>query len=450
MTQAKPFNPGMVNAYNPATSEPLPAYEQAMIDRRDRLLGPAYRLFYQKPLHIVRGDGVWLEDPEGNRYLDVYNNVTSVGHCHPRVVEAINTQNAILNTHTRYLHDTILNYAEDLLGTFPQHLRNVMFTCTGSEANDLAYRIAKDVTGGTGVIVTSLAYHGISDAVSQFSPSLGSYVPLGKHVRAITAPNSYRRNPETLADDFAADVQKAIVDMEENGIKLAAFYCDGIFSSDGVFADPPGFLAKAVDAVRKAGGLYVADEVQPGFGRLGHGLWGFSRHSVAPDMVTIGKPMGNGFPIAAVVMRPELIDNFGRNARYFNTFGGNPVACTAAQSVLNVIRDDKLVENANIVGAQMLSGMRKLAEKHEVLGNVRGAGLFVGVELVKSREAKEPDATSTTRLVNGLRKRRVLIGAAGPGANVLKIRPPLIFSSENVEMLVNSMDAVLTEMRNPT
>ena len=436
----------MVNAYVPGASDRLGAEEQSLIERRDRALGPAYRLFYEEPVHIVRGSGVWLEDAAGDKYLDVYNNVTSVGHCHPKVVEAIQRQTATLNTHTRYLHETILGYAEDLLTTFPEHLNHVMFTCTGSEANDLAYRISKAYTGAAGVIVTSLAYHGITDAVSQFSPSLGEFVPLGSHVRAVPAPDAYRFDRSTLAEKLAADVRAAIADLHASGHKLAMFICDGIFSSDGVLSDPAGFLGKAVDEVRRAGGLYVADEVQPGFGRTGGAMWGYQRHGVSPDMVTIGKPMGNGQPIAGVVMRSDVVDHFGRHARYFNTFGGNPVACAAAQAVLDVIREERLLENAQKVGAYLLKGMAYLAERHEVIGDVRGAGLFVGVEFVRSSTGKEPDTARTTRFVNELRRKRILIGAAGPHANVLKIRPPLVFSEENVETLVAAADEVLARI----
>jgi 4-aminobutyrate aminotransferase-like enzyme len=440
------FLPGMVNAYVPGGDTQLGPREQALVDRRERLLGPAYRLFYEDPVHIVRGEGVWLEDADGERYLDVYNNVASVGHCHPHVVAALTRQAATLNTHTRYLHETILDYAERFLATFPAHLGHVMFTCTGSEANDLAYRIAKDFTGGTGVIVTSLAYHGITDAVSQFSPSLGAYVPLGVHVRAVPAPDAYRGDPATLGARFAADVKAAIADMEANGIKLAAFICDSIFSSDGVLSDPPGFLKEAVEAVQAAGGLYIADEVQPGFGRTGTSMWGYHRHDVTADMVTVGKPMGNGQPIAAVVMRPEVVEDFGKRARYFNTFGGNPVSCAAALAVLEVIENEGLIENARVVGERLLSGMREIAGRHEAIGDVRGIGLFTGVELVKDRATKEPDAETTTKLVNGLRHRRVLISGAGPHANVLKIRPPLVFSLANADTFLAAMDDVLAEL----
>lgn len=439
------FLPGMVNAYVPGAPNAVPERERAMIERRERLLGPAYRLFYEEPVHIVRGEGVWLYDPDGNAYLDVYNNVASVGHCQPDVVAAVTRQVATLNTHTRYLHELILDYAETFLATFPAPLGHVMFTCTGSEANDLAYRIAKARTGGTGVIVTSLAYHGITDAVSQFSPSLGQYVPLGSHVRAVPAPDAYRRGAEGLGKAFADDVRAALADMKAQGIRPAMMICDTIFSSDGVLSDPAGFLEEAVEAVRAEGALFVADEVQPGFGRTGAAMWGFLRHGLRPDMVTVGKPMGNGQPIAAVVTDPAIVEEFGRKARYFNTFGGNPVSCAAGRAVLEVIRRDRLVENAADVGAYMMAGLRELATRHEPIGDVRGAGLFVGLELVRERAGKEPDAAITARIVNGLRRRRVLISAAGPHANVLKIRPPLVFSRENVDTFIGALDDVLSE-----
>lgn len=436
---------GMVNAYVPGASDLVSPEERALIARREKLLGPAYRLFYEEPVHLVRGEGVWLYDPEGNAYLDVYNNVASLGHCQPDVVEAVSRQWATLNTHTRYLHETILDYSEKLLATFPDHLGHVMFTCTGSEANDLAYRIAKSFTGGTGVIVTNLAYHGITDTVSQFSPSLGAHVPIGPHVRTIRAPDAYRRTEVDLGAAIAADVRSALADLKANGIKPAMMICDTIFSSDGVLSDPPGFLTQAVDAIHEAGALFVADEVQPGFGRTGHAMWGFIRHRIAPDIVTLGKPMGNGQPIAGVVTRPEVVEEFGRKARYFNTFGGNAVSCAAANAVLNVIERDKLVANAREVGAYLKAELKRLAQRHKAIGDVRGAGLFVGVEIVSDRTQKTPDAATTTKLVNGLRRKRVLISAAGPNANVLKVRPPIVFSKPNVDHFIGALDEILME-----
>ncbi|ERF81442.1 aspartate aminotransferase family protein [Bradyrhizobium viridifuturi] len=433
----------MVNAFTAEDFARLDTEDQALIARRERVLGPAYRLFYEQPLHLVRGEGVWLFDAKGNRYLDAYNNVASMGHCHPKVVEAIVKQTGILNTHTRYLHESIINYAEALTATFPSDLSQVMFTCTGSEANDLAVRIARHATGANGIIATKLAYHGLTSAVAEFSPSLGEFVDLGTHVRTVTAPDSYRMAPEEIGEQFRKDVQAAIDDLKRHGIKPALLIVDTIFSSDGVVGGPKGFLKPAVDAIHAAGGLFIADEVQPGFGRTGDAMWGFMRHGVEPDMVTVGKPMGNGYPMAGVIMRPQVVAEFGEKARYFNTFGGNPVAAAAGMAVLDVIKADNLQNNARDVGAFMQDEFRQLAAEFAVIGDVRGAGLFIGVEIVSDAKSKTPDAATTSRLVNGLRERRILISASGPAANVLKIRPPLVFSRENAGMLVAGMREVL-------
>lgn len=433
----------MLNGFTAADADRLPAAERALIERRERLLGPAYRLFYERPLHIVRGDGVWLYDAQGKRYLDAYNNVASVGHCNPRVVQALSAQAQVLNTHTRYLHEGILDYAEKLLATFPADLQHVMFTCSGSEANDLALRIARHHTGGSGLIVTQLAYHGVTEQIAAASPSLGAGVPLGANVRTVRAPDAYRLGAENVGRIFAEDVQAAIDDLRAHGIQPAALLLDGIFASDGVFADPPGFMAEAVALARREGLLYIADEVQSGFGRTGAQMWGFERHGLAPDIVTLGKPMGNGQPIAAAVMRAEVIAEFGRTARYFNTFGGNPVSCAAANAVLDVIQEQGLLHNCATQGAYLKSRFEALAHRHPLIGDVRGAGLFLGVELVSDRASQTPASEQTTRVVNGLRERGVLLSAAGPHANILKIRPQLIFEREHCDLLVDTLDQVL-------
>lgn len=436
----------MVNAFSREDFEQLSESEQALIRRRDKVLGPAYRLFYERPLHFIRGEGVYLFDADGKRYLDVYNNVASVGHCHPHVVEAITAQVAILNTHTRYLHESIIDYAEALTATFPDALSQVMFTCTGSEANDLAVRIARFVTGGTGIIVTELAYHGLTSAVSKFSPSLGEFVALGAHVRTVAAPDSYRHSSDDVLLKFGRDVQEAIADLKRHGIKPAMLITDTIFSSDGIFDGPKGFLKPAVDAIHEAGGLFVADEVQPGFGRTGETMWGFERHGVSPDMVTVGKPMGNGYPLAGVVLRPELVAEFGPSARYFNTFGGSPVAAAAGKAVLEVIQSEDLQRNALEVGRYMKDGLKNLEEGRAIFGDVRGSGLFIGVEIVNDHATKASDSSLTTRIVNGLRNRQVLISASGPRANVLKIRPPLVFSRENADAFLAALRDVLKSL----
>ena len=417
------------------------------IQRRTRLLGPAYRLFYTEPLHIVRGRGVWLYDATGRAYLDVYNNVAAVGHCHPEVVAAMGRQAGTLNTHTRYLDDTILDYAERLLSTFPQPLGHVMFTCTGSEANDLALRIAKHRTGASGFIVTSFAYHGGTDAVAALSPSLGAGVLAGPHVRTVEPPNPYRTSGD-VGGKFAAAVRGAAADLSNHGYRPAALIVDTVFSSDGIYMHPLGSLRPAVEAIRDVGGLFIADEVQAGFGRTGERFWGFQRHEVVPDLVSLGKPMGNGHPVAGLVMRPEIVVEFGAASRYFNTFGGNPVSAAVALKVLEIMERDQLQEHATRVGARLMSGLHALADRHKWIGDVRGAGLFIGVELVTERARKVPASAASAAVVNGLRKRGVLIGVCAQAANVLKVRPPLVFDDNNADLFLNALDDTLTSLPN--
>lgn len=436
----------MVNAFDPATASHLPAREQALVQRRQQVLGQAYRLFYQQPLHVVRGEGVWLYDADGQRYLDVYNNVASVGHSHPQVVAAIAQQAAVLNTHTRYLNDGIVDYAERLLSTLAMPGYQAMFTCTGSEANDLALRLAGSVTGGQGVIVTGHAYHGVTSSIAACSPAFGDGVPLGPHVRTVPAPDGYRGHPQQVAEQFTRDVQGAIADLQRHGIRPAALLVDTLFTSDGVFADPAGFLAGAVAAIHAAGGLFIADEVQAGFARSGSHFWGFQRHGVVPDIITMGKPMGNGHPLAGLMARADIIDHFGRQVRYFNTFGGNPVSCAAGMAVLDVIEREGLQQNAHATGAYLKAGFERLADKHALIGDVRGAGFFIGVEMVSDRDSKALASAQTTRIVNALRERRILISATGPAGNILKVRPQLPFGREHADMLLHALDEVLASL----
>ncbi|MBO0663125.1 aspartate aminotransferase family protein [Jiella sp. MQZ9-1] len=421
----------------------LSEHEEAMVARRANVLGPAYRLMYETPLHLVRGEGVWLYDQAGRAYLDAYNNVTSLGHCHPRIVAAIREQVGILATNTRYMHDLILDYAEQLVATFPNELSQVMFACTGSEANDLAVRIAKAYTGGTGIIVTENAYHGITETVAAFSPSLGPAVDLGAHVRTIAAPAAYHASDSDVAATFKRNVEAAIADLKRHGIKPAVLIADTLFSSDGVLPEPKGFLAGAVEAIHAAGGLFIADEVQPGFARTGEAMWGFQRHGIVPDLATLGKPMGNGHPVSAVVMRPEVCDEFGRMARYFNTFGGNAVSCAAAMAVLRTIEEERLMANCQSVGAYLAEGIRALAGDCEALGDVRGAGLFIGAEFVTDRASKAPDRVRAGKVVNAMRDRGVLISVTGRFHNSLKIRPPLIFTKDHADHFVAVMKEAL-------
>ncbi|MES2915273.1 MAG: aminotransferase class III-fold pyridoxal phosphate-dependent enzyme [Pseudomonadota bacterium] len=428
----------MLNAYTPGAGHLSPETE-ALALRRASALGPAYRLFYETPVHLVRGQGVRLYDPQGNAYLDCYNNVASVGHCHPRVVKALSAQAATLATHTRYLHDGILDYAERLLALFPPELSHVMFTCTGSEANDLALRIARAATGGSGVIVTDNAYHGVTLATAEMSMSIGPAVAPGPGVFPIPAPSA-ANYPNGIAEGFAAAVAGACDRMAAQGLKLALLIVDTIFSSDGVYPDPTGFLAPAAAAIRKAGGLFLADEVQPGFGRTGSHFWGFQRHGIVPDMVSLGKPMGNGYPLAGLVLKPATIADFGTKARYFNTFGGNAVAAAVGLAVLDVIRDEGLQVNAATVGMAFADGLRSLAQRHAALGETRAAGLFIGQTILTDGQ---PDPDRTARLVNALRDNRILISSTGPKGDSLKLRPPLPFGMRDVDQVLTTLDKVL-------
>ncbi|HEY1532337.1 MAG TPA: aminotransferase class III-fold pyridoxal phosphate-dependent enzyme, partial [Galbitalea sp.] len=393
-----------------------------LVERRIRVLGPAYRLFYEEPVQFVRGRGTKLYTADGTEYLDAYNNVPAVGHAHPRVAAAIAEQAARLTTHTRYLDQHLVEYAEDLLGEFPAALGNVMFTCTGSEANDLALRIAKASTGGTGVLVTENAYHGVTTEIAAISPSLGGVASLPSWVRVIPAPGD---------GDFAADVRGALHSLAAAGVRPAALIVDTIFASDGVRPDVPGF-AEAVAAVRAAGGLFLADEVQPGFGRLGTGMWGFARHDLEPDLVTLGKPMGNGHPVAAVVAKPVLVEAFADHARYFSTFGGSSVSIAAAQATLDVVRDEGLIANAKSVGDYLLAQLPAIAGVLEV----RGSGLFIGVRVENEEVA--------LGAVNALKRRRILLGESGRANDVLKIRPPLVFDLADADRLLEGLSAVLS------
>lgn len=422
---------------------PKVSIDEQLLARRRRLLGPAYRLFYDEPFHPVRGEGVWLYDKAGTPWLDAYNNVACVGHSHPQVVDAIARQAATLNTHTRYLHEGVLDYAERLLATMPEALSHATFTCTGSEANDLAMRIATAHTQGSGLIVTQFAYHGVTSALACASPSLGQYVQLGAHVRLVAPPSG---GDAQTGSRFADGVRAAIADLQANGIKPAALLVDTVFSSDGVFTAPAGFLREAVEAIRAAGGVFIADEVQPGFGRTGEAFWGFMRHGVVPDIVTMGKPMGNGHPVAGVAVKPEVMRAFGQASRYFNTFGGNPVSMAAASAVLDVLTQEGLQRNALEVGHYLRERLLGLGQRHPQIGEVRGAGLFMGVELVTDRGTRAPATALAALVVNRLRQRQVLLSATGPHAHVLKIRPPLVFRREHADFLVERLDAVLNDI----
>jgi 4-aminobutyrate aminotransferase-like enzyme len=418
-----------------------------LLERRRQLLGPAYRLFYDNPVHLVRGEGVWLFDADGKKYLDMYNNVPHVGHCHPHVVNALQKQIETLNTHTRYLHDNVIDYAERLTGKLPAELDVAMFSCTGSEANELALRIARTYTSGTGIIVCDFAYHGNTHAIYQISPEDIPEDEIPDFVLSVPAPDTYRGEyrGDNAGAKFAAHLQSAIDEFQNRGIRPAAFVIDTIMSSSGVVSPPPGYMKKAAEIIRVAGGLFVADEVQPGFGRMGENFWGYEADDFVPDIVTMGKPMGNGHPLAATVTRADILERFSSKGSYFNTFGGNPVSCAAGLAVLDVLETENLQQNALAVGQYLIDGVTELATRHENIGEIRGTGLFLGVDLVSNRETREPATELASRVVNGLRERGILTGSIGPADNILKLRPPMVFSSENADYFLEIVDGVLSD-----
>jgi 4-aminobutyrate aminotransferase-like enzyme/Ser/Thr protein kinase RdoA (MazF antagonist) len=414
----------------------------ALLERRRRAL-PRSPLFYEHPVHLVRGEGVWLFDPDDRRYLDCYNNVPVVGHGHPRVVRAVAEQQRLLATHSRYLHEAIVELAERLKATLPPALDAVLVVNSGSEANDLAWRIARAATGRSGAVVSAYAYHGLTEATHALSPEEWAKGEQPAHVTTVPAPDGYRgpyrREEDGWAERYAARIDDAAQALGGHG--FAAIYIDPAFTADGILLPPPAYLAEAARRVRALGGVLVADEVQAGHGRYGTGLWSFQPSGVEPDVVVMGKPMGNGFPVAALVVRSQLLAAVPEEVELFSTFGGNPVACAAALAVLDVIEDEGLVANAAETGSYLRQGLEALAGRHPVIGDVRGEGLLLGVELVD--EERVPAAGRAGRVTEAMRERGILISTTGPAGNVLKIRPPLVFRREHADLLLQTLDEVL-------
>jgi 4-aminobutyrate aminotransferase-like enzyme len=433
-----------------ATSGNVPQRSNADILRlRKQLLNPTLSVSYNEPLKIVRGEGVWLYDQHGQAYLDMVNNVCHVGHCHPRVVAAGQAQMAQLNTNTRYLHDNIVEYALRLTATLPESLSVVFLTNSGTEANDLALRLARAHTRARGVVVVDHAYHGHSPSMVELSP----YKFNGKggtgqssHVGVVAMPDTYRgpfREASAAGRQYGQLLPVAIESLRQRGIAPAAFYCESLLGCGGQIMLPEGYLLEAYAAVRAAGGVCLADEVQVGFGRVGENFWAFEHQGVLPDIVTLGKPIGNGHPMGAVVTTPEIAASFVSGMEYFNTFGGNPVSCAIALAVLDVIADEHLQENARRVGHFLMDGLRELQQRHDCIGDVRGRGLFVGAELVRDRETRTPDQPKAKAMVEAMKARHVLLSTEGPDDNVLKIKPPIVFSQANAEEFLDKLDQVL-------
>ena len=416
--------------------------ESAFVAKRHSVLSPETKHFYKKPLHFERAGGAYLYGTDGKRYLDFYNNVPQVGHCHPHVVKAIARQAAALNTNTRYLYSSVLEYAERLTATLAPHLDACIFVNSGSEANDVAWQMARFATGGCGGLLMEDAYHGITDPIRLFSPGHPD-VELPDHLRGLAVPDPYRDPEPDIAERYAKDADRAIGELASAGHPLAAFMIDSAFCSSGVPDVPDGYLRGVEKRVRAAGGLMICDEVQSGFGRMGQ-WWGHEHHGVKADIVTMGKPAGNGHPLGVVVTSRDLLDRFLERTGFFSTFGGNTVACAAGNAVLDAIENENLIDNGRAVGDYLRSQLRELANRHTLIGDVRGHGMLAGVEFVTDRKKRTPATEETARLLELMRERQVLVGKEGRFGNVLKLRPPLILSRTEVDEFISALDSALS------
>jgi 4-aminobutyrate aminotransferase-like enzyme len=413
-----------------------------LLARRERALGAGAQLFYEHPLTLVRGEGVWLFDADGRRYLDMYNNVPCVGHAHPAVVEAMARQQATLNTHNRYLHEGIVAFAERLIALHKgPAIDSVVFACTGTEAVEIALRMARFATGKRGVIGTNGTYHGNSDLVGALTRTDH---PRDADLRTIPFPQSYR--PPTDAQAYLAHLDSAIADLQRSGAGLAALIVCPIFANEGLPDVPAGFMVQAAEKVRAAGGLVIADEVQAGYGRTGR-WWGYDLAGFTPDIVVTGKPMGAGLPLSAAAASRPLVEGFRAATRYFNTFSSSPLQAAVGMAVLDVIEAEGLVANAGAVGAELKAALKSRVDASPYIGDVRGAGLFLGIEMVEGKAGKAPDRARAITLVNALKDLGYLTSNAGAAGNVVKIRPPLCFSQANAEAFLGAWDEAVAALR---
>jgi 4-aminobutyrate aminotransferase-like enzyme len=429
------------------TTAPATAEQQAgpdLLARRYATLGRHSPMFYNTPLELVSGNGVWLTDAQGRTYLDGYNNVPHVGHANPVVADAVNAQLRTINLHTRYLNSRVVEYAEALLATFEADLDRVFLTNSGSEANELALRLARQHTGNTGVLVTDFSYHGNTITLAEMTTGLKVGEPLGAHVRPLHIPDAVGAEDEqALLEQALAEVDAAIASLQEAGHGVSAFLFDPLFSTEGLLRTPAGYIEGVAARVRAAGGLVIADEVQSGFGRIGISMWGHQMFDLTPDLVTMGKPMANGHPVGAVVTTEELLDEFGRQNMYFNTFAGSPVSSAAGLAVLQVMQEENLMARAAELGEYIGVRLHTMAQNSPHVRTIRGRGLFFGLELTSADGNRQAAADLTKALVEDMRERGVLISRIGPHDNVLKMRPPLVFTREHADLLLERLDTAL-------
>jgi 4-aminobutyrate aminotransferase-like enzyme len=416
-----------------------------LITRRERLLGTGAALFYDDPVQIVRGEGVWLYDETGRRYLDMYNNVPCVGHGHPHVIEAMQRQAETLNVHSRYLHEGILNYAERLTALHVDPISTAVFTCTGTEANEVALQMARAVTGRRGILSSDSAYHGNSTEVRKLSRLRTNDHP---DFRGFPFPQLYRpisegADEQELLTLYLDEVRRGIAELEASEAGFAAILLCPILANEGLPDIPAGFMAGAAKLAHDAGGLFICDEVQSGFGRTGR-WWGYETSEFEPDIVSIGKPMGNGLPLAGVVAPLELVNAFRERTRYFNTFASSPLQAAVGMAVIDVIEDEGLIERAVETGDYIRDALRGMQEACEPMGDVRGYGLFTAIEWVSDRGDKTPDPGGANTMVNALKEEGVLLSRAGADANILKLRPPLVFGREDADAFLSAFETVVS------
>lgn len=424
-----------LNSYNPSKKDGIPEF----ITRRRKTLSHKYELFYGDPLIPETGAGAWIKDAGGQRYLDAYNNVVSVGHANSRVAEAIARQTSRFCSHTRYVNDDLCRLSERLHSKHASGRWRSIFTCSGSEANDLAMRIAMEITGGNGFIVTDHAYHGLTGMTQSVTTSMQGYAHLAQRLGLAIFPVPAPCPSEPGPQRFLAGIQEALSSMRAQGIVFAGAIFDSFFTSDGLAVAPEGFLRQATDTLRRHNGLVIADEVQPGFGRSGTHFWGFQVHDVEPDLITMGKPMGNGYPTAALLLQERLDDYIPDS--YFNTFAGNNVAVAAAHAVLDEIEERDLMGNVRQQSQIIGEGLRRLMADYPEISDVRVKGLAIALDI--SAEDGTPDEISALRIVDAMKERRVLISTSGKAGNTLKIRPLLIYRCDDSEFLLHQLDASL-------
>jgi 4-aminobutyrate aminotransferase-like enzyme len=413
-------------------------------NKRSQFMGDS-PLFYKEPINLESGEGVWLYDKSGKKYLDVYNNVPVAGHCHPRIIASLTDQASKLNVHSRYVSDVVVDYSEKLISLHSDNLSKLQMACSGTEAVEIAIKMARIHTGGEGIICSNATYHGNSHET--FRMTIGPFEP---EFRRVTYPEFYRPIEEGLSEQdlcelYVKEVEKQIKGFKQDGIKFAGLIFCSIFANEGLPDFPKDYLTKVSKLVRDSGGVVILDEVQAGFGRTGT-WWGYELSNVSPDIVVMGKPMGSGLPVSGVVATEEITNSFHKKAFYFNTTAATPLQAAVGRTVIDIIQDEGLIENAAKVGNYLKNELKNIKDNFDFLGDVRGPGLFIGLDIVDNKEDKNPDKDKAIKLVEKLKTRGVLISNAGQYRNVLKLRPPLIFDSSHADLLLERLGTSFKEV----